>query len=88
MNVHRIGDPNSAGAPVVGSLQTRVFVNGQIVAVDGSPVAGHGTGTHSNPITTSGSLRVYAGGFPVNRQGDPDSCGHIRVGGSPNVFVG
>jgi hypothetical protein len=31
---------------------------------------------------------VRAGGKPVVVTGNADTCGHARVGGSPNVFAG
>ena len=37
--------------------------------------------------TTSGSGTVFANNIPVNRQGDRDSCGHVRIDGSPDVFA-
>lgn len=85
--VHRIGDPNTAGAEVVSTLQSTVFANNILIAVDGSPVEGHGTGEHASPNTANGSQDVYINVIPVNRRNDPDTCGHPRDQGSPNVHV-
>lgn len=85
---HMIGTPNTAGAPVTSSLQSTVYCNGQLVAVDGSPVAGHGPGIHAGPVTANGSSTVFINGIPVNRKGDADTCGHARASGSPNTTVG
>ena len=30
---------------------------------------------------------VFAENIPVNDSGDIDTCEHVRVGGSPNVFT-
>lgn len=86
--VHRLGDPNEDGAAVTEVAQGTVFANNMLVAIDGSPVEGHGLGEHSSPVTANGSGTVFIGGIPVNRQGDEDSCGHPRADGSPNVNVG
>jgi len=86
--VHRMGDPNDAGAPIVSVPQSTVFVNGRIGSVDGSSVAGHGKNVHSSPKTANGSATVFFGGIPANRQGDADTCGHTRTSGSPDMIVG
>lgn len=87
--VHRLGDPNSAGAPVVSTAQGTVYANGILIAVDGSAVAPHlpFIPPHVGTVTANGSSTVFIEGIPVNRQGDADSCGHPRTSGSPNVFV-
>ncbi len=88
--VHRIGDLNNAGGAITGVAQSTVSVNGILASVDGSDVSPHITFVvpHVGTITASGSSTVSIEGIPVNRQGDADSCGHSRAGGSPNVFVG
>jgi hypothetical protein len=85
--VHRYGDPNTAGAPIVRVAQNTVFVNNLLLSVDGSDVAGHGPGEHAGPITANGSITVFAEFIPVNDRGDPDSCGHPRDQGSPDVYT-
>ena len=35
-----------------------------------------------------GRHTVYANNIPVNCEGDPDSCSHVRVMGSHNVYAG
>lgn len=86
---HRVGDIDTAEAPVTESLNKTVFVNGILAAVDGSPVQGHGIIPHSDPVTANGAQSVYFYGLPVNYIGNPDSCGHRRdpSTGSPNVFI-
>lgn len=86
--IQRIGDANSGGGVVTSSGQSHVSANGLLVAVDGSPVSGHGLGVHSAPVTANGSSKVFINGIPVNKTGDADSCGHARTGGSGNVNVG
>ena len=85
--IERIGDLNTAGAPIKGTPQQSVFANNILVAVNGSPVAKHGKGSHSSPRTANGSQNVFINHIPINRVGDGDTCGHSRSSGSPNVFV-
>ena len=87
LHVQRLTDLNTADAPVISTLQTTVYSNNLLVAVDGSPVQGHGPAPHASPVTANGSPNVFINNIPVNRETDPDSCGHPRVDGSPNVFV-
>jgi uncharacterized Zn-binding protein involved in type VI secretion len=85
----RVGDADTGGGVITASLQSHVFCNGALVAVNGSPVSGHVPGgVHAAPRTASGSSTVFIKGIPVNRTGDADTCGHPRAAGSPNVFVG
>jgi uncharacterized Zn-binding protein involved in type VI secretion len=89
-NVHRLGDLNDAGGSILSIPQSTVFANGILISVDGSLVSPHRPflEPHITAKTSSGSSTVSIGGIPVNRQGDADTCGHTRVGGSDNVFVG
>lgn len=87
-DIHRLGDPNTAGADVISTKQGTVFAGGQLVATDGDPVEPHDVGIHSNPYTDNGSSTVFCVGIPVNRKGDPDTCGHPRAVGLPSVTVG
>ena len=85
--VHRLTDPNTAGAPIIVVIQNSVFTNYLLTSVDGSPVQGHGPGLHGGPLTANGSSNVFIEYIPVNRLGDPDTCGHPRAIGSPDVYV-
>lgn len=91
--VQRLGDPNAAGGILTGGEAT-VRINGRAVGVAGAAVTPHtpcgrpGQGAHCAATTTGGSGTVRAGGKPILRTGqDVDSCGHIRLGGSPDVRV-
>lgn len=86
--VHRLGDPNEADAVVTEVIQSSVYANNILIAIDGCPVEEHGTGEHDSPVTANGSPTVFITNIPVNRLGDEDSCGHPRAEGSPDVFVG
>ena len=79
--VHRVGDANSAGGVVNGPRQSFFRDNGQLVATDGSGVTPHPTFVppHVGTVTASGAPGFRINGVPVNRVGDPDSCGHPRA---------
>ena len=91
--VHRMGDINSGGGALTFIPQGSVYANDLLVAVDGS----RGTAHPPCPdvvihcanvwVTTQGRKTVFAHNISVNCEGDPDSCGHIRIMGSPNVFA-
>lgn len=85
--VHRLSDPNTADAPIIEVIQSSVFTNYLLTSVVGSPVQGHAPGVHSAPVTANGSANVFIEYIPVNRQGDPDTCGHPRADGSPDVYA-
>lgn len=92
-NIHRFGDPNVAGGLVTNEiLQSSVFCNDLLVAVDGSCVTGHPpfVPPHAptcTPKTANGSRRVFAEDIPINRLDDPDTCTHERAIGSPDCFI-
>lgn len=101
--VVRRTDINEDGAPIVRVVQRTVFANFLEVSVDGSIVSDHGEPPpppegeessevqppgHADVVTTGGSTSVFIEGKPVNRITDEDTCAHVRVTGSPNVFVG
>lgn len=88
--VHRVGDENDAGAAITSSLQSTVYAGNppKLIAVDDSPVAGHGTGVHASPKTANGDSSVQIDNIPVNSKGDADSCGHTRDAGESSVIIG
>ena len=85
--VQRQGDKNDAGPAIVGGFGS-VRVNNLPVSINGLAVAGHGKGNHASPRTTNGNPTVKAGGIPINTATNPDTCGHVRMGGSPDVRIG
>jgi uncharacterized Zn-binding protein involved in type VI secretion len=85
--VQRVTDKNNANAAITSSLQSSVRANGLLIAVDGSPVSGHGPVIHAAPYTANGSPTVKINNIPVTRTGDDDICGHTRIGGSANVNI-
>ena len=78
---------DSAGGPILGGGNTRVFVENLPAAVLGDPVTGHASDVHAAPVMVLGSFRVLAAGRPVCRLADPASCGHVATG-STRVLAG
>ena len=87
----RNGDSNNAGGVINSIPQGNTFCNGKLLSVDGSKGTGHPVGPpHAAGAwsTANGNTKVRCNSIPVNRQGDADTCGHTRSGGSNNVNVG
>lgn len=83
--VQRKGDANSRGGIVTSGIDS-VRVNGKPIAVTGSLVTPHPKGKpHSKAKTSGGAGSVRVNGRPVLLTGNKDTCGDIRVGGSPDV---
>ena len=74
------------------ALNSTVFANTLLVSVDGCIGNSHSNfdPPHQKPTwkTANGSNNVFVEGTPVTRTGDNDTCGHTRVGGSADFFVG
>ncbi len=91
-NVQRQGDANSAGGIAI-SGDASVRVNGRPIMVNARPVTPHpccglpGCGAHCNARTANGTSIVRVQGIPVVYTGCNDTCGHPRVGGSPDTRV-
>lgn len=91
--VQRSGDANTAGGVAQASV-TSVKVNGRAVIITGDSVTSHPCcgarrcpPIHCWATTSGGSPTVRAGGQPIVRTNDVDTCGHARAGGSDNVKV-
>ena len=88
---HRMGALNTGAGVITSIPQSTVFCNTSLLAVNGSKGTSHPTGPpHSAGTweTANGSSTVNAGGIPVNKEGDADTCTHTRTGGSSNVNIG
>ena len=92
--VQRVGDRNSAGGLILRGDST-VLVNGRAVAVQNAPVSPHPCcgargcpPVHCSAKTQSSSGGIVVNGIPLILFNDTDTCGHTRVGGSPDVVVG
>jgi uncharacterized Zn-binding protein involved in type VI secretion len=91
--MQRVGDFNSGGGIIVSGGHRNVLVNGRPAATPFAVVTPHiGCGKknlksllHCLALTLPGSSTVKINGEPVIVTGVPDTCGHSRAGGSPNV---
>jgi hypothetical protein len=89
-----MGDVDSGGGAITTIPQTFVRVDGLVVSIVGSKGSAHppcpDDQSHCQNVwqTTRGAARVRIAGIPVIRRNDPDSCGHLRVGGSSTTRVG
>jgi len=89
-SIQRIGDRNTGGGVILASPQDTVFVNSKIASVNGATGTPHGSRprSHSGWRTAGGVGAVFINSIPVNVAGNTDSCGHQRMGGSSDVFIG
>ena len=94
--VQRDGDANAGGGVAQGG-EPSVRINGRPVMTPGQSVTPHppygnrGSRTiHNNggQLTAGGVGSVKVGGKPIIVTGNADTCGHPRVGGSPDVRAG
>jgi len=92
--VQRKTDQNAGGGVIQTVPQTFVRVDGLVVAVVGAQGSAHPpcpeVQAHCANVwtTTRGAPRVRINNLPVIRAQDPDSCGHLRVGGSSTTRIG
>lgn len=90
LRVHRVGDRNSAGGRITQGDKSMI-INGVPVAPIGSPVSPHKPcpeiKKHCNAKTAQGSSTFLVNGKKVTVETNKDTCGHSRVGGSPDFFV-
>ena len=92
--VQRVGDQNSAGGLILRGDNT-VLVNGRAIAVQSAPVSPHPCcgargcpPVHCNAQTQASTGEILVNGVPLIKRNDIDTCGHNRVGGSPDVVIG
>ena len=92
--VQRVGDQNSAGGVILNGDNT-VLVNGRAIAIQGASVSAHPCcgrkgcpPIHCNAQTRSNTGTILVNGVPLILANDLDTCGHPRVGGSPDVGIG
>ena len=94
--VQRNSDKNAGDGVASGGVAS-VRVNNLAIMIPAQAVSAHppygnkGAKTVHNDgsqKTAGGVASVRAGNKPVVVTTNADTCGHARVGGSPNVFVG
>tara|TARA_Y100000389_G_C17471490_1_gene531687 strand:+ start:4997 stop:5266 length:270 start_codon:yes stop_codon:yes gene_type:complete len=83
----RLGDINSDFAPVIGVKAVRCFTNGRPSSTAGDIVAPHDSKPTHFAVTTTINSKVLIQGVPVTNVGAPDSCFHMRITGSVNVYT-
>lgn len=87
-------DLNDGGGAITEIPQSTVFANNLLIAVKDSRGTSHfpcptvPIHCYPNWVTTESDHSVYINNIKVTVEGDTDSCGHIRINGSPTVFVG
>ena len=91
--VLRLGDKSLGhgawGPNVPVQSSTNVFANSIGVVRLGDAYATHSNGPSPHPEKAlSNSKSVYVNGKPVQRTGDPCTCGDTAGPGSSNVFAG
>lgn len=82
----------SSTAGIQGSLQSKVFIKGNPVAIQGDAIAPHTIQAGSacvphSAVINEGSSKVFVGGIPVARIGDSADAGSV-ITGSSNCFAG
>lgn len=89
--VHRVGDRNSAGGRIMQGDKSMI-IDGRPVAPIGSPVSPHKpcpkVKKHCNAKTAEGSNSFLVNGKKVTIETNRDTCGHVRIAGSPTFIVG
>lgn len=90
--VQRVGDKDSAGGTILQGDST-VLVNGKAIAITDTPVTPHppygkSPNAHQRARTKGSLSSVTVNGKQIVVTGDTDTCGHQRVGGSPDVTIG
>ena len=82
----RVGDVNNGGGKVI-SGEPSLRLNNLPVAVDGSPVECHTNfkEPHVHAVCRASQSTIRVKGKPIIFVGDVDSCGHVRIQGSPNI---
>jgi uncharacterized Zn-binding protein involved in type VI secretion len=86
------GHPCTSTAVIQGSLQSKVTVGGNPIAVQGDAIAPHtilvgDTCVVHAAAISGGSSKVSIGGIPVARIGDSADAGAV-ISGSSKVFAG
>jgi len=87
------GHPCDGTALIQGSLQSKVTIAGNPVAVQGDLIAphtikaGNSCVPHPAAVINAGSSKVFIGGIPVARIGDSADAGAV-ISGSSGVFAG
>ena len=82
--VSRNGDPNNGRGRGL-ATDSSFVVEGRAILGDGDPVTPHPR-RHVGVRTAGGSSSFIVNGYPINRSGDADTCGHTRTA-STSTFI-
>ncbi len=89
------GHPCSAITTIISTLQDKVFIEGSLGAVVGSPLdpthtilTGGSCVPHPGMVVNTGSTKVFFGGIPAARVGDSADISGAVSSGSAKVFIG
>ncbi len=83
-------DSNDGNGVLNDIKQSSFFVNSKLASVDGSMGTSHPPDQkHTQGVwqTSGGSAVFTAENKPVNVTTNSDTCGHKRIGGSPDFFI-
>lgn len=91
--IQRMGDSNNAGGAINSIPQSTVYVNNKLVAVSGSigtshapcPIPPHCAGQWQTVATQT---TTFVENKLVVVDNDTDTCGHTRINGSADSFIG
>jgi uncharacterized Zn-binding protein involved in type VI secretion len=83
----RLGDTNSAPAPITGGVASTVIVNNKPAAMVGSFCPPHPVMHPTSPII-AGVSSVICENKPAAPRGAPYACGHNQVQSSIDVIIG
>lgn len=86
-NASRVGDINQEGGRIVHGAST-VYINGIPAGLHVSPITPHSPHKepHESAVTTDACESVIIEGHQLIRVGSGNSCGHVIIQGSPDVF--
>lgn len=79
--ISRVG-LDTAGGLILGGGQSKVYLEGYLIAVFNDNVASHGSGSHSSAKINTGSSKFFINNKAVCRAGDSATCGHLATGSS------
>jgi len=82
----RLGDKDSAGAPIIAGVATTVFINGRPAALLGSKCSPHPV-NHPMSSLIGCSKTIICQGKPAGIQFGVQSCGHIQIQASTDVII-
>ncbi len=84
--ISNLGDPNTGGGIIISTKCPNILAGGRPIATTGDVVSPHDSKPVHFAVTGPGNFRNLNNGVPTNAVGDRDTCGHVRLGGTPNIL--